>query len=72
MNFIDKKRVILDKQKFSVLMPVLDRKDIVEGLPKAIESIFKNTLLPDQVLITVDGVVSDSFKNLLIKYRNNI
>ena len=70
MNFIDKKKVILDKQKFSVLMPVLDRKDIVEGLPKAIESIFKNTLLPDQVLITVDGVVSDSFKNLLIKYRN--
>ena len=59
----------LENQKFSVLLPVLDRKDIVNGLPKALESIFKNSLQPDQVLITIDGLVSDSFKEILKKLQ---
>ena len=59
----------LENQKFSVLLPVLDRKDIVNGLPKALESIFNNSLEPDQVLITIDGLVSDSFKEILKKLQ---
>ena len=59
---------ILENQKFSVLLPVLDE-DIVEGLPKALDSIFKNSLKPNQVLITIDGLVSDSFKRILLKFQ---
>ena len=60
---------ILENQKFSVWLPVLDREDIVEGLPKALDSIFKNSLKPNQVLITIDGLVSDSFKKILLKFQ---
>ena len=40
-------------KKFSVLLPILEREDIVNGFPKALNSIFSNTLLPDQVLAPV-------------------
>ncbi len=58
----------LKKIKFSVLLPILERKDIIDGFPKALESIFKNTILPEQVVVTIDGKVSSSFRNLIIKY----
>ena len=59
----------LKKIKFSVILPILERKDIVKGFPMAIESIFQNTLKPDQVLVVVDGVVSKSFKVLIMKLK---
>ena len=59
----------LKHSKFSVLLPILDRKDIVEGFPKALESIYKNTILPEQVVVTVDGKVSSFFKDLIVKYQ---
>ena len=55
--------------KFSVILPILERKDIVYGFPIAIESIFQNTLIPDQVLVVVDGLVSKSFKGLIMKLK---
>ena len=55
--------------KFSVILPILERKDIVQGFPMAIESIFQNTLIPDQVLVIVDGLVSKSFKELIMKLK---
>lgn len=55
--------------KFSVILPILERKDIVKGFPMAIESIFQNTLIPDQVLVVVDGLVSKSFKVLIMKLK---
>lgn len=55
--------------KFSVILPILERKDIVKGFPMAIESIFQNTLIPDQVLVVVDGLVSKSFKGLIMKLK---
>ena len=59
----------LKHSKFSVLLPILERKDIIEGFPKALESIYKNTILPDQVVVTVDGKVSSFFKDLIVKYQ---
>ena len=53
--------------KFSVILPILDRTDIIKGFPIAVESIFQNTLIPDQLLVVVDGLVSKSFKDLIIK-----
>mgnify|MGYP001491792855 CR=1 FL=1 len=55
--------------KFSVILPILEREDIVKGFPMAIESIFQNTLIPDQVLVVVDGLVSKSFKGLIMKLK---
>ncbi len=59
----------LKHSKFSVLLPILERKDIIEGFPKALESIYRNTILPDQVVVTVDGKVSSFFKDLIVKYQ---
>ena len=51
--------------KFSVLLPILERVDISKGLPSALKSIFENTIHPDQVVVTVDGKVSESFKKFI-------
>lgn len=58
----------LKNLKFSVLLPILERKDIIDGFPKALESIFKNTILPEQVVVTIDGKASSSFSDLIVKY----
>ena len=67
---ISYKRMNLKEIKFSVLMPILEREDIIKGFPLALESIINNSLVPDQVLIVVDGPVSKSFKNLIEEYKN--
>ncbi len=53
------------EEKFSVLLPILERIDIIEKLPSALKSIFANTIQPDQVLVTVDGRVSKSFEKFI-------
>ena len=53
--------------KFTVLVPILDRPDIVEGFSKALDSIYENSIKPDQVLVTVDGPVSKSFRKIIKK-----
>ncbi len=55
--------------KFSVILPILEREDIILGFPKAVESIFNNTLIPDQVVITIDGFVNQNFKKIIGKYK---
>ena len=59
----------LKEIKFSVVLPILERKDIVEGFPLAIESIFKNTLLPDQVVVVIDGLYTKSFEDTILKFE---
>ena len=54
-----------------MILPVLDREDIISGFPKAVESIFNNTVLPDQVVVTIDGIVSQKFKEIIKKYEYN-
>ncbi len=58
------------EDKFSVLLPILDRKDIIKGFPKALESIFNNSLIPDQVVVTIDGEVSSDSRKLIEKFQN--
>lgn len=55
---------------FTVLLPILERKDIIEGFPLSLESIFSNTLVPDQVVVTVDGLVSQDFKKIILYFQN--
>tara|TARA_S200000501_G_C20849326_1_gene755025 strand:+ start:1634 stop:2452 length:819 start_codon:yes stop_codon:yes gene_type:complete len=59
----------LKDTKFSVLLPVLDREDIYIGFPIAIKSIFDNNLKPSQVVVTVDGLASNKFRQLLYLYE---
>ena len=54
---------------FSVILPVLERQDIILGFPKALESIYQNTIKPDQVVITIDGKVSKYFEEILKSYE---
>ncbi len=60
----------LSNKKFSVLIPILEREDIVNGFPKALKSIFSNTLIPDQVVVVVDGKVSTSFRKLILSLKS--
>ena len=55
---------------FTVLLPILERKDIIEGFPLSLESIFSNTLVPEQVVVTVDGLVSEDFKKIILYFQN--
>jgi len=60
----------LSNKKFSVLLPILEREDIVNGFPNALKSIFSNTLIPDQVVVVVDGKVSTSFRKLILSLKS--
>ena len=55
--------------KFSVILPILERKDITETFPYALESIYKNTLKPDQVIVVIDGLVSSYFKEQIFIFE---
>ena len=55
--------------KFSVILPILERKDIIEGFPYALESIYKNILKPDQVIVVIDGLVSSYFKEQIFIFE---
>ena len=54
---------------FTVLLPILERKDIIKGFPLSLESIFSNTLVPEQVVVTVDGLVSEDFKKIILYFQ---
>ena len=56
--------------KFSVLMAIHQRKDILSFFPKAIKSIYENTVLPDQVVVIIDGPVNKQFKKTINDLKN--
>ena len=53
------------EENFSVLLPILERVDIIKKLPSALKSIFANSIQPDQVVVTVDGKVSNNFEKFI-------
>lgn len=62
----------IKKKTFTVLMSVYDKAD-PRLFEKAIHSIYSNTLLPDEVLVILDGPVNENLevtiKNLKEKYK---
>ena len=54
--------------KYSVLMPVYI-KDDCKTLEEAINSVFNQTILPDEFVIICDGDVSNSIKRVINKYK---
>ena len=51
-------------------MPIYDRSDLVEMFDKAMTSILKNTLKPDEIIIVVDGPISSIFEEKIKFYED--
>lgn len=51
----------MNKISFAVLMAVHQRQDIENYFNKVIDSIYQNSLLPDEFLLLIDGPVSKTF-----------
>ena len=55
---------------FSVLMPVYDRDDIVLAFDSAINSCLQNTVVPDEIIVVVDGPVRSDFVSKIKAFEN--
>ena len=52
----------MNKYKFSVILPVYKKCQIKE-FESCFNSIIKQSLLPDELLIVIDGPIKDNIKN---------
>ena len=59
-----------EKLKFSVLMSVY-KNDKADEVEIAIQSLLKQTLMPDQIVVVQDGILSKEVYELLEKYKKN-
>ena len=53
--------------KFSVLISVYAGDDS-KKFERALKSVYKNTILPDQVVLVVDGYISKNLERIIEKY----
>ena len=59
----------MEKTKFSVLMSVY-KKEKPEYLKLAIDSIYSQTLIPDEVVLVEDGKLTDELETIIKEYEN--
>ena len=57
------------KYKFCVLMPIFQRDDLYKIIDEAIASIFKNSIIPNQFIIIVDGLLKKKFIKKIYFYK---
>jgi hypothetical protein len=57
------------KYKFCVLMPIFQRDDLYKIIDEAITSIFKNSVIPNQFIIIVDGPLKKKFIKKIYFYK---
>ena len=60
----------MDKLKFSVSMCVYSG-DRPDWLNEALESVYNQTIKPDEVVLLVDGPISNELNNIVIKFETN-
>ena len=60
----------MKKVKFSVLMSVYI-KEKPEYLDKALESVFNQTVKPDEVILVEDGPLTKELEKVIRKYKKN-
>ena len=60
------------KYKFCVLMPIFQRDDLYKIIDEAIASIFKNSIIPNQFIIIVDGLLKKNLLKKFISIKKNI
>jgi len=54
------------KNQFTLLMPIYDRDDIDTLFNRAVDSVYKNTVLPNHFILIVDGPVRESLRLKII------
>lgn len=57
------------KPRFTILMPVYARKDLYELFDRAIDSVYSNSILPDDFIVVVDGPVDVDFREKVLKFE---
>jgi len=55
---------------FTVLLPIYQRDDLEKRFSDVVESIYKNTILPDQCVVLIDGSLNNSFKQIVIQNKS--
>ena len=60
----------MNNPKFTILMPVYNREDLCLLFDRAVESVFSNSVRPDDFVLVVDGPVSGDFESKIFKYKN--
>lgn len=58
-------------EKFSVLIPV-SNKETIENLKRCLDSVFNQTLKPNEVVLVKDGILRKELNELLKKYKLKI
>jgi len=58
-------------QSFTVLMPTYDRDDLCASFNKSVDSCLNNTLLPNAIIIIIDGPVREKFSKKIRNYQKH-
>ena len=53
----------LKKKDFTVLLPIYQRNDLFDNFSEVLNSIYSNTIKPNDLIVLVDGFINDDFKN---------
>jgi hypothetical protein len=61
--------VTIISNKFTILLPIYQRDDLFLNFTNVIESIYKNSVLPDDLIVLVDGDLKTDFKQLIKKQQ---
>ena len=56
--------------KFTLLLPIYQRNDLQDRFKLVMESILNNSLQPNQILICIDGALSDDFLQIVNSYKH--
>lgn len=58
------------KSNFSVLMPLCQREDLYCLFDRSIGSVLANTILPDEIVVVLDGQIKDQFLEKILGYKD--
>lgn len=53
----------LKKKDFTVLLPIYQRNDLYDNFSEVLNSIYGNTIKPNDLIVLIDGCINDDFKN---------
>jgi len=57
-------------EEFTVLLPIYQRDDLVINFPLVIKSIYENTILPNDLIVLLDGDINESFFKIISFEQN--
>lgn len=57
-------------EHFTVLLPIYQRDDLVTNFPLVIKSIYENTIIPNHLIVLLDGDINESFFKIISFEQN--